>query len=291
MGEVSADASSFLRRLSDDGHHTPSIKSHSLKKIQLHNYYVSLFSASMKKQWPQRAYLGLYSGPGRAKVEETGEIVETTAMSVFRLRDPFTKYIFVDNEARCIKALGKRIATLQTPHDTTLICDDVGAAVPRIIEAMPSFTPTHGLLSFCFIDPFAADIDFQVIKTLGTRFKMDFLILLMLGRDIRTNFRRYHENADDTRIAALIDEPNWREEWDRDRHSRQHLIRFLLRKFDAAMTRIGYHAAHPDEAHPIRVIGKNVFLYFLVFYSKHELGVKFWQASRAGTDPQTSLDL
>lgn len=291
MGEVTASASNFLRRLSHDGHYTPSIKSHSLEKIQLHNYYASLFSTSMKKQWPQRAYLGLYSGAGRAKVEETGEIVETTAMSVFRLRNPFTKYIFVDNEAYCIKALDERIATLQTPHDTTLICDHVGAAVPHIIEAMPSFTPGHGLISFCFIDPFAADLDFQVIKTLGTRFKMDFLILLMLGRDIRTNFRRYYDNPNDTRIAALIDEPNWREEWDREGHSQRYLIRFLLRKFDAAMTQIGYHATHPAESHPIRVIGKKVFLYSLVFYSKHELGVKFWQASRAGTDPQTSLDL
>jgi hypothetical protein len=75
--------------LEDDGLYTPSVKRHSLRKIELHNYYVSLFSTAMKNQWPQRAYLGLYSGAGRARVAETDEIVETTVMSAFRVRDPF----------------------------------------------------------------------------------------------------------------------------------------------------------------------------------------------------------
>ncbi len=79
----------FLRGLEDDGLYKPSVKRHSLRKIELHNYYVSLFSTAMKNQWPQRAYLGLYSGAGRARVAETDEIVETTVMSAFRIRDPF----------------------------------------------------------------------------------------------------------------------------------------------------------------------------------------------------------
>ncbi|MEE9132306.1 MAG: hypothetical protein V3U13_01980 [Gemmatimonadota bacterium] len=79
----------FLRGLEDDGLYTPSVKRHSLRKIEVHNYYVSLFSTAMSNQWPQRAYLGLYSGAGRARVAETDEIVETTVMSAFRVRDPF----------------------------------------------------------------------------------------------------------------------------------------------------------------------------------------------------------
>ena len=102
----------FLRGLEDDQLYTPDIKLHSLEKIRLHNYYVSLFTMSMWQRWPQRAYLGLYSGAGRARVEETGEIVETTAMSAFRPKYPFTKYIFVDSDPRCIEALSGRSAAL-----------------------------------------------------------------------------------------------------------------------------------------------------------------------------------
>lgn len=143
----------FLRDLEDDGFYTPEIKRHSLEKIRLHNYYVALFTTSMKDRWPQRAYLGLYSGPGRARLSGTGEIVETTALSALRADYPFTKYIFVDNDPRCVEALNGRIAALSAGHDVTIIERDVNEAVPDILQAMPRFSSDHGLLSFCFIDP------------------------------------------------------------------------------------------------------------------------------------------
>lgn len=284
-------ADTYLVGLKDDGFYTPPIKAHSVEKIRVHNYYVSLFSTSMKDQWPQRAYLGLYSGPGRARIEATGDIIETTGMSAIRTRFPFTKYIFVDNDSRCIEALSGRIEALPDRPDATLINADVAEAIPQVIAAMPRFGPGNGLLSFCFIDPFSAALDFEVIRHLGSRYMMDFLILLMLGRDVRTNFRRYLEDPSDTRIASLIDDPNWREEWRSRGLRRRDLIRFLLHKFDASMTRLGYKAARPDEAHPIRVMGKNVFLYSLVLYSKSDLGRQFWEATRKGMDPQGRLDL
>lgn len=281
----------FLRALEDDGLYTPWIKQHSLEKIRIHNYYLALFTTAMKDRWPQRAYLGLYSGAGRAHVEATGEIIETTALSALRQRFPFTKYIFVDSDPRCVEALRGRIAALPQEHDVTVIQADVADAVPRIIEAIPTYGPGKGLLSFCFVDPFSAALDFDVIRALGQRYRMDFLILLMLGRDVRTNFQIYFDDPEDTRIASLIDDPNWRDEWRRRGLRRRDLIRFILEKFDAAMRRLGYEAARPSEAHPIRVTGKGVFLYSLLLYSKSKLGKHFWEATRKGTDPQTKLDL
>ena len=271
--------------------YTPIVKQHSLEKIRLHNYYASIFTTSMKQQWPQLAYLGLVSGAGRATVEETNEIVETTAISAVRRADPCTKYIFIDNDKRCIRALQTRIDTLQTEPDVTLIPEDVNAALPKIIAAMPTVRPGQGLLSFCFVDPFSAEFDFKIIRTLGSKFRMDFLILLMLGRDIRTNFKRYYEDPNDTRIAALIDDPDWRAKWAREERPQRYLIRFLLESFDAAMTTLGYHTARPADAHSVRISGKGVFLYSLVFYSKHKLGRQFWKTTRSGTTLQTSLDL
>ena len=222
---------------------------------------------------------------------ETDEIVETTVMSAFRVRDPFTKYIFVDNDRRCIEALEGRISALDDEHDVSLIRRDVREAVPEIIRAMPRYGPDRGLLSFCFVDPFSAELDFNVFRQLGGRYKMDFLILLMLGRDVRTNFKRYFEDESDTRVANLIDDPEWRSEWAASGRPSRHLIRFVLKKFDAAMTRIGYQSARPDEAHPIRLIDRNVFLYSLVLYSKDRLGQRFWEATRSGLDPQLGLGL
>ena len=281
----------LARQLEDDGLYTPSIKEHSLRKIRLHNYYVRLFSTSMKNKWLQRAYLGLYSGAGRARVAETGEIVATTAISALALPDAFTKYIFVDNNPECIAALKARTRALGTDRDVSFIKKDVSEAVPAIIKKMPSFSKDRGLLSFCFADPFSAELDFSVLKQLASRYKMDFLVLLMLGRDVRTNFRRYLEDENDTRIAKLIDNEDWRDEWSVGGYQSNNVVRFMLEKFDEAMQGIGYRAARPDDAHPIRLLekNKNVLLYYLVLYSKHPLAQTFWNATRFGTDEQLPL--
>lgn len=281
----------FLRDVPPDEWYTPPIKKHSLEKISLHNEYAALFNRAMKNKWPQRAYIGLYSGSGRAKVDPTGEIIETTAMSVFRLPDGFTHHIFVDSDPRCIEALRGRIRELPGPPEVSLIQKPVEEALPDIKAAVPSFSAEKGLLSLCFIDPFSAELDFRVIRELGESFRMDFLILLMSAVDIRQNFARYLEDENDTRIARLLDDPDWRDDWASRGTASQDLVLFILEKFDAAMTSMGYEASTPEESKPVRVYGKEVLLYHLVFYSKHPLAKKLFEAAKSATDPQTRLQL
>lgn len=273
------------RNLDSDGLFLHTIKPHSLDKILRHNFYARVFSTAMKKRWPQRAYVGLYSGPGRAELEGTGEIVETSAMGAVRLPDPFTHYLFVDRDARCCRALEQRIAVTGVDADVKTFPGDVNELAGEVADALPPFNKDKGLLSFCFLDPYAADLRFSTIRTLS-KFKMDFLILLMLGRDVRTNFRLYFEDDANTRIADLIDRPEWRSEFRRQSHSP---VRFLLEKFDEAMVGLGYHSSRDDLIHQVRVSGKNVFLYSLVFYSRHHIAQGFWRETLVHTDPQFGL--
>ena len=245
----------------------------------------------MKKIWPQRAYLGLFAGAGRARIEESGEIVETSAASVFRLPDPFTHHVFVDQDPLCTEALRKRLNAISTDLRFEILTGDVNALVPDILSALPSFSRERGLLSYCFVDPFAANLKFHTIRALG-RFRMDFLILLMLGLDARLNFRNYLERESDSRIADLIDVPNWRAEWKREASGRRpNVIRFIIRKFDEAMVRIGYRSTPLERTHPVKVHSKGVMIYHLVFYSKDELGQTFWEETRKGVSPQLGLEL
>ena len=277
--------------LPDDGFHIPVIKRHSLEKFRAHNHNVHIFSTAMKARWPQRAYLGLYSGSGLARLEDTDEIVETTSTSVFRLPDPFTHYIFVDQDPRCTTALAHRVSRLPGSFSPTILTGDVNSLLPQIRKALPSYSRTNGLLSYCFVDPFAADLKFATIRALGQG-KVDFLILLMLGLDARVNFKNYLEDETNTRIAELIDAPQWREEWKLESSAwRPNIIRFLMRKFDEAMVRIGYQSAPSTSALSVKVHNKGVLIYKLVFYSKHPLGAAFWSQTRAGLIPQIELPL
>ena len=277
----------FLRALADDGLYLPSIKVHSLEKIKRHNYFARVFSSGMKAKWPQRAYIGLYSGAGRAKIDPTGEIIETTAMSVLRLPDPFTHYIFVDSDPRCVDALRTRSVSFSHGLSINVIQADVANIAPAVRSALPPFGRDRGLLSFCFVDPFAADINFDTIRQLSA-YRMDFLVLLMLGWDARVNFQRYYNDRTSTRLADMIDCPTWRAEW--DAANDRSVVRFLLRKFDEAMARLGYLTRRPDSAHRVTANGTGVMQYLLAFYSKSELGQKFWDETLRRSEPQLAFD-
>lgn len=208
-------------------------------------------------------------------------------MGALRIPDPYTRYIFVDRNEECTRALRSRIATLPGSHDVTLLTGDVNDLVPRIKAAMPPFRE-KGLISFCFVDPFDVNVKLRTIRALSA-YRMDFLVLLMPGLDARTNFRRYFEDPADTRIADLIDAPDWRAEW--QQASDKNVIRFLLRRFDEAMTGMGYRSTTPDLMHHVRIPRKNVVIYTLVFYTRHELGEHLWKAALRSADPQLGLAL
>jgi three-Cys-motif partner protein len=257
-----------------------------LEKLRRHNYVTAMFARSMKNKWPQRAYVGLYCGAGRARLAGTGEILETTAMSVMRLPDGFTHHIFVDEDPRCTDALKQRAAALPGTRQLTILTGDVSASVPAVQAALPSYSNANRLLTFCFVDPFGAELKFSTISSLAQRHQMDFLILLALGVDIRRNLRRYLSADSGTRIGELINLPGWQSELDA---AGGKVVPFVLGKFDDAMVRLGYLSS--KQAHPVKVSGMGVLLYYLAYYSKHPLGLKFWNSTLAGLDPQEELGL
>lgn len=278
----------FVRGLRDDGFYTPEIKEHSLEKILLHNAYAARFTASMHKKWPQLAYIGLYSGAGRARLQKTGEIVETTALGVFRLQHPFTNYIFVDRDPACTGALEARVKTLGAQSKVSYLTGDTSELVPLVKRSLPSFGPGNGLLSFCFLDPFAADFRFDILRQLSNH-RMDFLVLLMLGRDVRTNLARYRDDLSSTRIAELVDDPDWRAAFSDG--TDKNIVTFLLARFDAAMVRQGYLSASEDLRRQITAAGTGVLQYVLVFYSKSTLGQQFWKDILTSAPAQGTLGL
>lgn len=277
-------------RCADDGLYLPTIKPHSLEKIALHNRYAERFASAMHRKWPQLAYIGLYAGAGRALVVEKGvgtaqkEIVETSALAVLRQPKLFTHYIYVDNDDRCTTALRQRIDALHPSSQVTVFSCDVNDCVSSVRNSLPRFTKTHGLLSFCFIDPFDLQLRFSTIRALSD-LKIDFLVLLMLGVDARRNLRSYYD-SDSTRIADFVDCPDWRSEHPQGSSG---VVRFLARKFDEGMVRLGYLSAK-DTLHPVKVKGMSVFQYFLAFYSKDQLGMRFWQDCRQELSPQLGFD-
>lgn len=271
------------RRVEPDGLYVPKIKRHSLSKIHLHNRYARIMATALRAKWDRRAYVGLYSGAGHARLDGTSEIYETSALAVFRQPDPFTDYLFVDRNPICASALDTRIARVAPTANYSVISGDVNASMDEVLAKLPMHSRAQKVLTFCFADPFDLKLQFETVRRLAER-RVDFLILLALGFDARRNIVRYYRDLDDRTIGDLIADPQWRDEYRASGEKR--IVHFMLRKFDDGMRSLGYLTAAGDE-HPIKKGG--VLLYHLVFYSRSELAKRFWRDTCLGITKQPSL--
>ncbi len=265
------------RYVRGDDKHTPTVKRHSLRKIEYHNQYASLFANAMKRQWPQLAYFGLCCGSGLARIDGTDEIVETSALSALRM--PFTHYIFVDSNPDCISALRERCVDREG-KEIVFINGDVNQSGTQIVESLPKFSAGKGLLSFCFLDPFDLGIKMSLMRELSRR-KMDIMVLLMTGADFRRNVRTYTTNLDNRKIDELLGDSEWRTNCTRP-------IRDLVEMYDNAMVKLGYLSAR-DSIVPVHAHNTGVHLYSLALYTQNERGKDFWLKAKRQVTGQSGL--
>ena len=69
-----------LPNLEDDGLLSPEIGAWAEYKYRLVWNYATMFATSMKDKWDARVYIDLFAGAGRAKIENTSQIVPASPL-------------------------------------------------------------------------------------------------------------------------------------------------------------------------------------------------------------------
>jgi three-Cys-motif partner protein len=150
--------------------------------------YLDIFGTGIKDSFANRVYLDLYSGAGKARVTQTGELVLGSPLLALSIRDPFTKYVFCEENELFAEALRERCHRDHPAANAVVLRGDAGALVPDILRELPSGRDT---LFFCFVDPFDLGFDFRMIERLAAGRKMDFLFLLASQMDAQRNLANY----------------------------------------------------------------------------------------------------
>lgn len=280
-----------LRDFEPDGLQLPTIRPHSVEKVGLHNYYAEIFAGGMTNHWPNLVYIGLYSGAGAARIEGAERVVMTSALSVLTQPTPFTKYVFVDEDRDCIQALQSRAEQVGMADRVVLIHENVNESVGEVLEALPDWNVHGGVLSFCFIDPFKIDLDFNVIRSLA-HLRIDILLMVPLGYDVRRNWRDYVEKKTMRhRLSTFLGESDWVEAWKDLERPYSEFPRFVQGRMNTAMSDLGFKGVEFRDIRDVKVAGKNVYLYSLHLYSKSKRAIKLWREALKGTSEQRLLDL
>ena len=118
---------------------------------------------------------------------------------------------------------------------------------------------------------------------------MDFLVLIPSSMDANRNEQNYLKPRSKT-LENFLGNPDWRRRWGRERASGKSFEHFVVEEFGRSMQTLGYIDPGLKEAIMIRSDEKNLPLYRLTLYSKHQLGSKFWKETKKYSDPQTGFE-
>jgi three-Cys-motif partner protein len=270
----------------DDGLACPEVGSWSELKYKLLGLYDELFSSGMKDKWGQRVYIDLYAAAGHNKIRGTQRRVMGSPLLALTVKHPFDRYIFCEEKSSLLQALKERCGRIAPSADLRYIdgsCDD---RIGDICKEIPRGTRGNTVLSLCLVDPFDFGMKFETIRRLSDFF-MDFLVLLAVGMDAQRNYDHYIDEKS-SKIDEALGNKEWRERW-RSSGNQLKFRHFLAREFALSMESLGYLKQDLHQMKEVRSDEKNLPLYYIALFSKHERGYDFWEKVKKSSDPQGRL--
>lgn len=272
----------------DDGLPSSEVGAWAEDKYRLVGLYDRLFSTGMKNRWATRVYIDLYSGPGFARVRDKQRILTGSPLLALSVPDPFDKYIFCENDPELLGALESRVCQYSPAANASYIRGDCNEKIEEICAEVPRPSPGHGVLTFCFVDPFDISIKFSTVERLS-KFYIDFLILLALHSDANRNVENYLNPAN-SKVDDFLDLPDWRERWKIAESRGGQFARFLAEEYSGQMERLGCIHQPWDRMKQVRSDEKNLPLYRLALFSRHPLAYEYWEEVLIYGSPQQRLD-
>lgn len=252
--------------------------------------YIEIFSTGMKEKWQKRVYIDLYSGPGCARIRTTKRILKGSPLLALSVTTPFDKYIFCELVEESLNALKGRIETRYPNVDASYVRGDCNVNVAEILTKIPMHSPQQKVLSFCFVDPFSLELQFETISSLATKF-MDFLVLLALDMDANRNIENYVRTSN-KKIDLFLGISDWRERWSKYKIDLSDSFqRFLAEEFEKQMLSLGYEKSAKGNTIQVRTQDQNLPLYHLAFFSRHQRGYDFWNKARKSSLNPSLFDI
>ncbi|MFZ5788900.1 MAG: three-Cys-motif partner protein TcmP [Acidobacteriota bacterium] len=256
-------------------------------KYSLVAHYCEMFATGMKNRWDYRVYLDLFSGPGRVRFRRTRAIHNSTPMLALLASEPFDLYVFNDANCEWIDALKQRAGKAAPDARKLFFCGDADEIARDAIGGIEELRGSDSALTFCVLDPpDISSLSFATIRTISKVF-VDFLVLIASGMDAQRNWRLY-ESPDNPTMDRFLGRSDWREEWEKPEVRRDGFGPFVMAAFTESMRHEDFSRGLLET---VRLPENNTPLYYLAGFSRHPLGIKFWERVHRSLHPQRFLPL
>jgi three-Cys-motif partner protein len=270
-----------IKTVDDDGLFIADIGNWAEKKYKLQGHYCNIFTSAMRNKW-NLVYIDLFAGCGYSKIRETKRIIMSSPLIALTVPHTFDYYIFNELDSERYSALKERCTRLCPAGNFIIHNLDANNHIESILNSIPTYRNRKGTLIFCFIDPYSLNLQFSTIETLAKN-KVDILMLMALQMDGQRN-EIYYVRVESTKIEEYLGDKEWRMKYNKESGK---FIKFLSDQYDLKMEKLGYivqeglkTAIKMDSGHG---------LYYMAYYSKNNLGNRFYKEIEKASNDQLSL--
>ena len=175
--------------------------------------------------------------------------------------------------------MAQRLARYPQPNAPQIKVGDANVEIDSIISDIP-----QGSLSLAFLDPYGLHLNFNTVAKLATR-RADLIIFFPDHLDALRNWEAIYKDRPNSNLDRFLGASDWRAVF--ETAPRNTWAEQLKDLYITGLKRLDY--VHFDYQRISR--GDGVFLYRLIFASKHIAGAKIWKnIALRDASGQNSLD-
>lgn len=262
----------------DDGLTVSEVGSWSNHKHHFLRRYMDAFTTSMKKKrWSGLHYVDLFAGPGIEKVRDGG-LQWGSPLIAAQLPNKFTRLHLCELDQSKFKALEVRVARFEQPEPPQMLCGDANQVVDEIVATIPEKALVLG-----FLDPTGLHLWFETVRVLSAR-RADLIIYFPDHVDANRNWKHIYQGREDSNLSRVMGSHDWLDRISKSSDAARPGA--LCDMYIEKIATLGYK--HFASERISRTDG--VFLYRLIFCSRHQTALKIWQGvSNKDADGQYRL--
>ncbi len=272
----------YLRN-EEDGLPTRPSQDYAKDKLAILKGYLGRFTTAMKdKSWRALNYIDLQAGPGKNSFKPSGDILLGSPLLALTTRFAFDNVFLVEMGTSEYDALVSRVEASNLGESVKHYNEDCNVAVDKIVENIKQNDKVYSpgiwpCLNLAFLDPEGLEVEWQTVEKLASLQRMD-LIINFSTNGITRNAGQLVGHEEDTVIDRFFGTREWRSIYEETRRKggsvvRRELIDFYLGRLKG----MGYVKTKREEK-PFKN-QRNVQVYTMIFASKHDLGIQFWNGA------------
>jgi len=253
----------------DDGLPVREVGSWTEGKLFFWNRYIEITTTGMKNRWSGRlAYIDLFAGPGVCRIRDSKKRIPGSPLIAAHAPHDFLKIVAIEYDTKLAKACETRLQNSCRAGQCAVLIGDCNQRIGDAIRELPI-----DALTLAFVDPEGLHAHFSTIAELTRSRRTDLFILFADRMDIVRNVALYAEQERSNLDLVLGPETQWRDRWNNlpNQNSLNTCQLFEELYRDQLRNQLGYRYFRRKIVGP-----KKNPLYRMIFATKHERGLDFW---------------